>query len=1085
VSETAISDSEWRVTDEYREEWPDPEEAPGVMLDAMTDIFYVVDRRGKLRDWNERFTERLGYTDEEVAEMDPAAIVADEDARRISAALDRVASGEEVSAEVDLVTKDGEHIPHEFTAAPLTDDGSEVWGMVGTSRDITERKERERELEPYEQLLETVGDGAYVLDGDRNIEWVDDTLASMLGYDREELVGMHVSEVITSDPNDRGISLRERLEAGEMDVATIKGEMVRADGSTFPTEGRFSLLSSRDETVTIGLVRDISDRRERAELLADIHEATRELITAETKRDVAETAARVAYEDERLDETPPPYEAGEGSVGEAYEAGEPAVYQSGVSEQDTPFDYSPVESAILVPIEWYGMINLASLSADSFDDETQELAQLFATDVRTAFERADREERLRERERELEQYETLVETIGDGVFMTDSDRSLSMVNDALLGMLGYSREEMLGTHATAFSPDEDADRADEIRDALIDGNRRVATIEGEVERADGEMLTVETRFALLPGDEQYNGSVGVIRDVSDRKARAELLERLHEGTRTLQTAETTAEVADRTIEVANSLGFPTIVIRRLTDDGRLEVVEQATDIEDVDGRDVPTYEVGEGIIGRAYADGEVRVHDDLTDVDLKYRTPSIESAVIVPIEEYGVLAIGSTEQGAFDEIDRELARLLGADVASAFARADREEQLREREGTLQRQRDELETLNRINELIQGTIQAVASAATRDEIESTVCERLIASPFYRFAWTGARSVGDGTVSYRTAAGDGQGYLDILDLPADATEQYGPGISALDTGELQIVQDIESDPRFEPWREEALERGFRSVAVIPFRHGRTVHGVLTLYADCPLAFSDRECRAFEVLGDIVGFAISAIQNRRLIEDETVLELEITLPRSEMFFEELSRRLDCTCQLLGVVPSDETLLHYVTVSGASEGAVSAFIEEADPDYFESGSVVRSTDNGCIVAVRASYSTPRILKKFGGRTVDLESTPTETTLTACVPRDADVRALLDSFHSTSGNPVLEAKREVERDHYTDDAFRTDLADRLTERQDAALSAAYFGGYFDWPRESDAQEVAESLDISSATLHQHLRHAQRKLLSVYFDDLP
>ncbi|MFB6179449.1 MAG: helix-turn-helix domain-containing protein [Halorientalis sp.] len=44
-------------------------------------------------------------------------------------------------------------------------------------------------------------------------------------------------------------------------------------------------------------------------------------------------------------------------------------------------------------------------------------------------------------------------------------------------------------------------------------------------------------------------------------------------------------------------------------------------------------------------------------------------------------------------------------------------------------------------------------------------------------------------------------------------------------------------------------------------------------------------------------------------------------------------------------------------------------------------------------------------------------------------------------------------------------------------------GGYFDWPRDSTAEDIADSLDISSPTLHQHLRHAQRKLLAAYLDD--
>jgi predicted DNA binding protein len=44
-------------------------------------------------------------------------------------------------------------------------------------------------------------------------------------------------------------------------------------------------------------------------------------------------------------------------------------------------------------------------------------------------------------------------------------------------------------------------------------------------------------------------------------------------------------------------------------------------------------------------------------------------------------------------------------------------------------------------------------------------------------------------------------------------------------------------------------------------------------------------------------------------------------------------------------------------------------------------------------------------------------------------------------------------------------------------LEAAFFAGYFEWPRDVSGEDLAESLGVSSPTFHQHLRNAQRKLL--------
>jgi len=50
-------------------------------------------------------------------------------------------------------------------------------------------------------------------------------------------------------------------------------------------------------------------------------------------------------------------------------------------------------------------------------------------------------------------------------------------------------------------------------------------------------------------------------------------------------------------------------------------------------------------------------------------------------------------------------------------------------------------------------------------------------------------------------------------------------------------------------------------------------------------------------------------------------------------------------------------------------------------------------------------------------------------------------------------------------------------------LQAAYHSGYFEWPRGTTAEELADSLSVSAPTLHNHLRKAQQKLLTAFFAD--
>ena len=60
---------------------------------------------------------------------------------------------------------------------------------------------------------------------------------------------------------------------------------------------------------------------------------------------------------------------------------------------------------------------------------------------------------------------------------------------------------------------------------------------------------------------------------------------------------------------------------------------------------------------------------------------------------------------------------------------------------------------------------------------------------------------------------------------------------------------------------------------------------------------------------------------------------------------------------------------------------------------------------------------------------------------------------------------------------FRASGGPPLTDRQREVVLTALGEGYYEWPRRVTNEELAEKLGISRATLHEHLRKAERKLL--------
>ena len=1189
MSEAVRYQGDWWVDPDSRSEWPDPDDASRAILDTLTDLLYVFDRSGRLVDWNEKFENVFGYSAEEIDEIDPLTLVADRDYEQAAAALDRVAQGEEVSVELHLETADGQEIPHEVTAAPLYEN-DEVWGLAGTARDISERRERERDLSRYKSLLETVGDGVYVLDEDLRVAKVNNAMTEMAGYDREELLGLHFSEFMNPEAVERSRRLAATLQETDRTVETIEYDLVRADGSRLPVEGRFSMVSD-EGYATIGLVRDISTRRERErdlsryksllETLGDgvyvadddrcvrkVNDAMLEIVGADRETVLGRHVSE--FTDQETAER-----AGKRSKG--LKAGE-----------DVPttmeFDLHRADGT-RVPVE--GRFGLVS------DEEYSTIGL-----VRDITER-------RERERELERYETILETVGDGVYVLGDDLRIKEANDTLADLFGRDVEEMMGAHLSQFVTEETARKGIRLRREVVERDEKaVATITGTAIDGDGERLPIEVRFMPLEGD---LAALGLVRDVSDRRERAALLEQLHCGTRELMSAETHTEVAETAAAVSQRhFEFATTGVWMVTEDDRLEPVAVATDDGRLDELP-PTYAVGEGFVGEAYERGESVVVDDMRDLDTDFDYEPIRSALLLPIEGYGMIGIASTDPSAFDETHRELGRLFAADVESTFRRADREEKLRQRTEELQRyetlvetmsdgvymtdenhdvrmvngaakeklgfdpasfegldarlfgcddvvtkaraqreemiddersvgtvvgtlqtasgdeipvenrfsllpcsdgefagtvgvvrditerkeserrlrnQRDELETLNRINELVHETIGALAAAATAEEIEETVCKRLGGSSLYRFAFTGVRRPGKPLVEPKAWAGEGAAYLEEVEIPVDPDHDgAGPAAKTFETGEVTITHDVESDPLFEPFREPALEHGFRSVAVVPFTHRTATHGMLAVYADRPGAFSDREIRAFEVLGEMVGFAISATQNRQLVESDSPIEMTLELDEPATFFGTVSAELDCTCRLLGSAKaSGGDRLHYVAVT-APPADVRAVADDRGTPAPETLRLVTENDDHAVFEARMRPSVASVLFESGVKPIVAEAESGKVTVEAAAPRGFDLRELTERLDERFGGVTLAAKRGGDSWLQASADPCDGVDDKLTDRQRAALSAAYFAGYFHWPRDSTAEDVADSLDIASPTFHQHLRHAERKLLSTYLDD--
>ncbi len=387
-----------------------------------------------------------------------------------------------------------------------------------------------------------------------------------------------------------------------------------------------------------------------------------------------------------------------------------------------------------------------------------------------------------------------------------------------------------------------------------------------------------------------------------------------------------------------------------------------------------------------------------------------------------------------------------------------------RERELRAQRDRFQRLERINTVIREVNQALVGATTVDELEEAVVESLATPGLYDTVWL-STSASDGP-PVRMVAGE-----DSPRTAEEATESGAvpPELVADDSD----VDDPDATDR--PLPADPVEVDGGGWATVPVVYGRTVYGALALHSDRQDGFDERELAVLDELGETVGHALNAIERTRLLVADTHVELDFRSTDRDALLVALAEATGTEWHLDGLVPADEgDLVAYLSTDDGADSAAAAASHPGVTDARE-----LATDGGTTLEVTASEGMlAHPLVEFGANVRTATAVDGSCRLVAEVSPEANVRAVVERLREAFPETELRAKREVEPNAET---ALPDEAD-LTDRQREALEAAYRAGYFEWPRGSTAEDVAESLDIASPTLHGHLRKAEHRLVETFFE---
>ena len=282
----------------------------------------------------------------------------------------------------------------------------------------------------------------------------------------------------------------------------------------------------------------------------------------------------------------------------------------------------------------------------------------------------------------------------------------------------------------------------------------------------------------------------------------------------------------------------------------------------------------------------------------------------------------------------------------------------------------LRKLNRHLKAVSNSNQALMHATDEAKFAQEVCDIIIKDCGYALVWVGFAEHDEGkTVRPVAFAGFDKGYIDALRVTWDENSERGRGPTGtvIRTGKPYICRNMQIDPNFEPWRREALKRGYTASLVLPLTsfEGETF-GALNLYSKESDPFTEEEVKLLSELSNDFSYGIGMLRLRKKRE-----QAEETL-RKQASLIDLSPDAIIVRQLDGVITfwsKGAEKLYGWTKDEAIGQDINKLLTAEFPQPIEeilktlklegkwSGEIVHTTKNGDKVVMQSYW-----LAKFGG---------------------------------------------------------------------------------------------------------------------------
>jgi PAS domain S-box-containing protein len=240
------------------------------LFEESRDAIYTTTQEGEFLDANQSMLNLFGYSREEIIGLKAGETYVHPD--------DRLKFKQKIGCEgfvrdyeIKLRKKDGTEMECLLTAIVRKTADGNIFGYQGIIRDITERKRAEEE---YRTILRTTMDGFWTADMHGRFLDVNDAYCQLIGYSRDELLTMRISDMEAVErPEETAQRIQRIMETGE---ARFETRHRCKDGRMIDLEVSVNYAKIGDGRLYVFL-RDITERKrmeeEREKLIRELQDA--------------------------------------------------------------------------------------------------------------------------------------------------------------------------------------------------------------------------------------------------------------------------------------------------------------------------------------------------------------------------------------------------------------------------------------------------------------------------------------------------------------------------------------------------------------------------------------------------------------------------------------------------------------------------------------------------------------------------------------------------------------------------------------------------------------------------------------------